>query len=243
MVPSKTSQCILSKSGVFMSLCAMDYHNVSCQNARAAITQRCIVIDQILGWGLKVTWASELKWTANRLWKDDREHFQDTESTEGQEENPREEGAEVPGVRNQERGSEEQHLSQRQNQAREEGAKGRQRNSEVKKQRGGERARGLRCGLGARNHCKEPGTLHSETQTQTRTLTLRVWSGSEACPRSHCWEEAEPGQIYQTPPLLPLLWAGARTVWVTVTSVSSGPQEWWRKWGRGGGSITSILFS
>ena len=37
----------------------------------------------------------------------------------------REEGAEVPGVRNQERGNKEQHLSQRQNQAREEGAKGR----------------------------------------------------------------------------------------------------------------------
>lgn len=43
------------KSGVLMSLCAMDYHNVLCQNARAAITQRCIVTDQILGWGLQVT--------------------------------------------------------------------------------------------------------------------------------------------------------------------------------------------
>lgn len=71
MVPSKTSWCTLSKSGVLMSLCAMDYHNVLCQNARAAITQRCIVIDQILGRGLNVTQAPDLKWSDNRLRKND----------------------------------------------------------------------------------------------------------------------------------------------------------------------------
>ena len=202
MVPSKTSQCILSKSGVFMSLCAMDYHNVSCQNARAAITQRCIVIDQILGWGLKVTWASELKWTANRLWKDDREHFQDTESTEGQEENLR---GRSWGAWNKESGKRKRGAALVSKAKPGPGRRGKRKGEkEVKKQRGGERARGLRCGLGARNHWKEPGTLRSETQTQTRTLTLRVWSGSEACPRPHCREEAELGQIYQTPPLLPL---------------------------------------
>lgn len=63
-----------------MSLCAMDYHNVLCQNARAVITQRCIVIDQILGW------APELKWTDNRLWKNDREYIHKVERFEGQEE-------------------------------------------------------------------------------------------------------------------------------------------------------------
>lgn len=56
---------------------------------------------------------------------------------EGQAGNPREEGAEV---RNQERGNKEQHLSQRQNQPGEEGAKGRG-EREVKEERGGESTR------------------------------------------------------------------------------------------------------
>lgn len=194
MVPSKTSQCILSKSGVFTSLCAMDYHNVLCQNAQAAITQRCIVIDQILGWGLKVTWAPELKWTDNRLWKDDREHFQDTESTEGQAGNPREEGAEV---RNQERGNKEQHLSQRQNQPGEEGAKGRG-EREVKEERGGKSMRARVWPRGLASPQRARNAVFRVTEPN-RALALRVRSGPEACPRFHCWEETELGRIYQDP--------------------------------------------
>lgn len=207
MVPSKTSHRILSKSGVFTSLCAMDYHNVSCQNARAAITQRCIVIDQILGWGLKVTWALELKRTDNRLWKDDREHFQDTESTEGQAESLGEEGAEVPGVRNQERGNKEQHLSQRQNQAREEGAKGRG-EGKVKEERGGESARGLRCGLGAWHHRKEPGTLRSETQSRTELWHSGSGAGQKlaqgsAVGKRQSWDRSVKTPVPSSPPESP----------------------------------------
>lgn len=72
MVPSKTSQCILSKSRVLMSLCAMDYHNVLCQNAWAAITQRCIVIDQIFGGGPK----SDLSTRAQTDWQQALEGWQ-----------------------------------------------------------------------------------------------------------------------------------------------------------------------
>lgn len=67
-----------------MSLCAVDYHNVLCQNARAAITQRCIVIDQILGRGLNATQTPDLKWSDNRLRKNDGESIHNVEWCKGQ---------------------------------------------------------------------------------------------------------------------------------------------------------------
>ena len=254
MVPSKTSHRILSKSGVFTSLCAMDYHNVSCQNARAAITQRCIVIDQILGWGLKVTWALELKQTDNRLWKDDREHFQDTESTEGQAESQRGRSwgawSKEPGKRKQGAAlvSKAKPGSGRRGKRKGRGeGKGRVRRQEL------ERAKVWPRGLASPQRTQH--TAFRDTESN-QTLALRVRSGPETCPRFHCWEETELGQICQDPcPFFPswvtmLLRAVARTgtkAWVTVTSKSAqGPRrgEGSRSgWGGGGWSLLNGLLS
>lgn len=77
-------------------------------------------------------------------------------------------------------------------------------------------------------------TAFRDTESN-QTLALRVRSGPETCPRFHCWEETELGQICQDPcPFFPswvtmLLRAVARTgtkAWVTVTSKSAqGPRR------------------
>lgn len=86
-----------------------------------------------------------------------------------------------------ERGNKE-HLSQRQNQPGEEGAKGKG-EREVKEERGG-KSMGARCGLGFCITAKSPERLCSESQSQTGSGTEGP-ERLEACPRFHCWEETE----------------------------------------------------
>lgn len=66
MVPSKTSQCTLSKSWVVMSLCAVHYHNVLCQNAQVAGSQSWMWQITFWGWGLVFVGADGL---TRRLWE------------------------------------------------------------------------------------------------------------------------------------------------------------------------------
>lgn len=186
----------------------MDYHNVSCQNARAAITQRCIVIDQILGWGLKVTWAPALKWTDNRLWKNDRLYIRNVERSEGQAENPREEGVWLPWVRKSgrrtqgmvpvlkakpgqgRRGQGEVERRWRKGQAV-------SRACSKERKRCWERVKGWEVALGLtaleRTRNTEFRDVDSNPNSDTKS---QEWE--KPCPRFHCWQEAELGQIHWT---------------------------------------------